>query len=422
MRFRLLFTLGLLAFLWWLAGRPGADALMALVEGTANRPQTPQAAGARPVVVLSPGAGWWSTDARQVDPGPENAGLAEKDVALDVSQQAQSILARCPLDVRLTRAGDDTQHTLANVYEIVNADHPALAVAVHVTGADAPSGVQAFYTVRGVDDANSRRLAAGLAGAVAARLALPDLGTQPETASSNGGLYIHPGQAPAALLDLGSLGADASALRNRRRDFARAVSEAVLDYFSLPAACADGLQLPNPAGLVAVTFPDQALSRDLTIENDGLTDWDPARYSLAAAGDSYGAAPAYALPAPTAPGQTTTWALPARAPASAGVYEQRWQLTRDGAPVGQEVSVFIVVVPPQAQGLKDRLDQQLAEWQAAGGAKMDDLIRQMQDEIKAWAVQQAQKQAAQCVGINGVLILASVVLAGRPNRKRGGRP
>jgi hypothetical protein len=296
---------------------------------------------------------------------------------------------------------------------VVNADHPALALAVHVAGGQAPSGASAYYTAGGADDAGSQRLAAGLTAAVAARLGVPNLGVRPETASPDGGLYIHPWQAPAALVELGSLRADASALRNRPREFARAIAQAVLNYFSLPAACADGLQLPNAAGLVAVVFPGQPLSQNLVVQNDGLTEWDPGRYALVAAGDVYGAAQSYALPAAVAPGQTATWALPAQAPTSAGVYQQRWQLNDGGAPVGGVVSVVIVVVPPEAQALKDKLDQQVAEFQAAGAARMDDLVQQMQAELRDWAVQQAQKQAAQCMGVNGVVLLGTAWLARR---------
>jgi len=368
-------------------------------------------------VVLSPGFGWWSADSKQIDPGPQSAGLVEKDVALDVAQQAQVILARCPLDVRLTRTGDDSQHTLANVYEIVNDDHPSLAVAVHTSDPTAPSGAAAFYTVQGEDDAGSQRLSADLTSAVAARLGLANLGAQPETASPTGGLYIHPWQAPSALVDLGSLGADASALRNHRRDFARAIAQAVLSYMSVPLDCADGLQLPNPASLVGVSFPNQPLSQNLTVQNDGMADWDPAHYTLVSAGDAYGAAVSYDLPATVAPGQTATWALPARAPTSAGVYEQRWQLDRDGAAVGPVIKVFIVVVPPEAQGLKDKLDQQVAVWQAAGSAKVDDMSKQMQAEIKDWAVQQAQKQAANCLGANGAVLLGVVWVANKRRRE-----
>src|SRR5207247_80376 len=164
MRLRVLFSLAVLAAVWWLAGRPGADLLMGFVEGTSSSAPRAEAAAGRPVVVLSPGYGWWSADSKQIDPGPQSAGLVAKDVALDVTQQAQEILARCPLDVRLTRTGDDSQHTLANVHEIVNDDHPSLAVAVHTSDPAAPSGAAAYYTVDGEDDAGSQRLSAALAG------------------------------------------------------------------------------------------------------------------------------------------------------------------------------------------------------------------------------------------------------------------
>jgi len=47
---------------------------------------------------------------------------------------------------------------------------------------------------------------------------------------------------------------------------------------------------------------------------------------------------------------------------------------------------------------------------------MDDLIQQMQAEIRDWAVQQAQKQAAQCLGVNGVLLVGAVLLAAKKKR------
>jgi hypothetical protein len=80
--------------------------------------------------------------------------------------------------------------------------------------------------------------------------------------------------------------------------------------------------------------------------------------------------------------------------------------------VGDSVVVLLVVVPPEAQALKDKLDQQVAEWQAAGAAKMDDLIRQMQQELAAWAQQEAEKQAAKCVGVNGGLMIGVIMVVG----------
>jgi N-acetylmuramoyl-L-alanine amidase len=426
MRFRAAIALALLAGLWWLVARPsrGAAALGALAGQEAGGPAAepvgasgpagPDGASERPVVVLSPGHGWWAAGAEQIDPGDTGAGLTEKDVALDVAQQAQALLARCGVAATLTRTGDDAEHTLASVHELVNAQQPRLAVAVHTAGSDAPSGVMTWHTVGGWDDAGSQRLAERLRTTVAARLGLPAYGPLPETASNGGGLYIHPWQAPAALVELGSLGADAEALRNRSREFARAITQAVLDELGLPATCADGTQLSGWP--VAVTFPGEAVSANLALVNDGLLPWDPAAMLLTSVGEAYGAAAAYPLPAVVQPGESATWAIPARAPQAAGVHEQRWQLTTLGAdgqprPVGEVVRVIIVVVPPQAEALKDKLDQQIAEWKAAGEAKADELIQHLKDEIKAWAVAEAERQAAKCIGMNGLLLGAVVMIA-----------
>ena len=411
MRIRLLLGLAVLAGVWWFVVRPGGAAAKA---GPDSGP-----AGDKTVVVLSPGHGWWSTDSQSIDPGATGAGLAEKDVALDVTQQAQRLLDRCPVQARLTRTGDDKNHTLANVHELVNADKPALAVAVHVAAAGAPSGPAAWYTVGGQDDAGSQRLAATLTTVVAGRVGLPNQGIQPETGSPNGGLYIHPWQAPAVLLDLGSLGADSELLRNQRAEFGRALAQGVLAYLGLPGDCADGALTEGEAGLVSVSFPNEPVSLNLSLTNDGLGGWGPEQYRLVSVGERYGAAAEYRLPAAVAPGESATWALPARAPKQAGVYEQRWQLMRGDTRVGDEVRLLIVVAPPQAQVLKDKLDQQVAEWKAAGAAKVDDLVEQMKRELKDWALQEAERQASKCIGLNSAVMVGILALvAGKKKRRR----
>lgn len=431
MRMRVVAAVALAAGLWWLLGRPagGAAALAAVTElaGTGTRLAAKASAGAeglaeaeaRPVVVISPGHGWWSAGADAVDPGDTGAGLVEKDVALDVAVQAREILTRCAIEVRLTRSGDDPEHTLAGVHELVNAERPRLALALHTSDTATTSGVAAWHTVGGWDDAGSQRLAERLAAAVAGRLALANRGVLPETAS--GGLYIHPWQAPAVLVELGSLGADSEALRDRRRDLARAVAEAVLAELGYPAACAN---LARVSGWpVAVGFPGDALNTNLTLINDGLQPWTADTFTLRSAGEAYGAAASFPLPALVAPGESVTWAIPARAPDSAGVYEQRWQLTTTG-PDGQAVtieagaSVTLAVVPPQAQELKERLDREVAELKAAGEARADEMVQDLKEEITAWAMAETRRQAARCLGVNGALALAGAGLAAGRKRRR----
>lgn len=432
MRLRAGFFLAMMAGLWWLVGRPGAAVLAAAVGLSESHAAPVRAPGADPapasdpatwpVVVLSPGNGWWSANAGAVDTGDTGGGLVEKDVTLDLAQQTQALLARCPVQVALARTADDPDHPFASVHEVVNALQPDLALAIHVRGVDAPSGVVAWQTVGGWDDAGSQRLAEQAAAAVSKWLGVARAGPLPETASDTSGLYIHPWQAPAALVEVGSLGADNEALRTQSRTYARALAEAVLTDLGLPLTCAGGAPLQGWA--VAVAFPGEAVSANLTLTNDGLLPWQPGQVWLASAGEAYGAAAEYALPAAVAPGETATWALPARAPDGAGVYEQRWQLvTGDpAAPValGEPVSVAIVVVPEQAQALKTKLDQKVAEVKAAGAAKADALVDELKTEIKAWAVAEAQRQATQCLGVNGAVMVLGVGLAVSGSRKRRG--
>jgi hypothetical protein len=195
----------------------------------------------------------------------------------------------------------------------------------------------------------------------------------------------------------------------------RAVAVAVLDELGLPATCADGMAVKGwPA---AVGFPDEAVSANLTLVNDGLRAWDPAVMWLEARGETYGAAGRYALPAVVAPGEAATWAIPARAPKGAGVHEQRWQLMTWGpggeaVAVGEAAAVLVVVAPPEAQALREKLDQQMAEWKAAGEAKAEELVEVMKDEIAAWAKAEAERQVVRCMGMNGAVALALVATWG----------
>lgn len=435
MRLRAGFFLALVAGLWWVVGRPGAAVLAAAVRfsqglpagaaapapGAAANTGPAAAPGDWPVVVLSPGHGWWSANAGAVEVGNTGSGLVEKDVTLDVALQTQALLARCPVVAQLTRTGDDAEHALAGVHELVNALEPDLALALHTRSFDAPGGVVTWQTVGGWDDAGSQRLAEQVAAAVSARLGVSRAGPVPETASdTGGGLYIHPWQAPAALVELGSLGADAEALRDRRRDYARALTEAVLAQLGLGRECAEAA--PMSGWAVAVAFPDEAVSANLTLTNDGLTAWELGQVWLEAVGETYGAAATYALPAAVGVGEAASWALPARAPLRAGLYEQRWQLMSTGlGALGEEVKVVVVVVPAEAQALKDKLDRQVEAWKAAGEAKADEMADQLKEEVKAWAVAEAQRQATRCLGVNGALMLAGVGLAVGGGRRWGQR-
>ena len=84
---RILLVLAAAGGLWWLLRAGTGTALLAAV-GVGDEAAKSQDAlsGPRPVVVLSPGSGWWSESAGAIDPGDQAGGLSEKDVALDVAR------------------------------------------------------------------------------------------------------------------------------------------------------------------------------------------------------------------------------------------------------------------------------------------------------------------------------------------------
>lgn len=204
-----------------------------------------------PLIILSPGHGWAASAGGPIDSGAVRGDLIEKDINLDVARLTRTRLARCPVTVMLTRTGDDANHTLEDVDEIVNFYQPALGVSIHSNASNNPaaSGTEAWYTVDGVsgNGTQSQHLAALLADQVATDLALTNHGSKPETANRLGGLYIHWWQAPSALVELAYLDGDDELLRHRRADFASAVARALLAYLNLPTDCLDS-SVPGTPG------------------------------------------------------------------------------------------------------------------------------------------------------------------------------
>jgi N-acetylmuramoyl-L-alanine amidase len=372
------------------------------------------AQAARPVVVLSPGHGWLLNG--QVDPGATNGDLVEKDLTLDVAKQAREFLSRCPVDVYLTRESDAPNTTLEDVDEIVNGHHPTVAVSIHVNENSPASGTEAWHTVGGYDDTESKRLSQLLADEIALRFGIENRGIKSENANRHGGLYIHWWNAPSSLVELAFIGGDAELLRERRRDFARAVAKAILDYLDVPAACAD--MAVSKTFALAIYFPGEQQTNQVSLQNDGLAIWDSGDYVLENSGETYGADASYALPASTTSGETVTWEIPATAPTTAGVYQQVWQLKRSGEVVGPEVSVVLIVVPKEAQELKERIERQIQEWREQGERELQKLLEDIQREIVEWVQREIERQIG-CPPCAFIGLAVTALVWGRRRKGQG---
>jgi len=372
-------------------------------------PEIAVAQESRPVVVLDPGHGWGNASGK-IDPGAVSGDLVEKDIALDVARHARAFLNRCPVDVYLTREGDDPGHTLFDVDEIVNSHQPTVGISIHANSAGASAtGAEGWYTVGGYDDTASQQLAALLSASVATHFSIPDRGAKPETSNRHGGLYIHHWHAPSALVEIGFLQGDAALLRERRPDFGRAIAQATLVYLGLPATCADAAVSSDLA--VAAYFPgDTKVINQVNLLNDGLGTWQVDNYTLKNVRNQYGAETDYPLPTATAVGEIVSWEIPATAPSRPGIYRQVWQLRRGNDAVGPEVAVVLIVVPEEARELKEDIERQIEEWRERGEEELEEWIDELEEEAIEWATREIQRQAEQCLGPN-VMIVGLVVSA-----------
>lgn len=192
----------------------------------------------RPIVVLNPGHGT-VIDSGKIDPGAVSGSLLEKDINLEVAQKTKALLSNCPLDVYLTRNGDDHVNQLTGIKKIVNDLNPSIGIAIHTNsaGSGSPSGTEAWSTVGGNNDSESKRLGGILASQISSVLGIKNYGVKLETSNRHGGLYIHGWNAPASLIELGYLQGDKDALTNRRDDFANAIAIGILQYFSISKDC-----------------------------------------------------------------------------------------------------------------------------------------------------------------------------------------
>ena len=370
----------------------------------------------RPVVVLSPGHGL-NEGAGVIDPGAVKGDLTEKDINLEVAQDAQTYLARCPLDVSLTRTGDDPNHRPGDLAGIVNSRNPSLAVAIH-TAARSPkkSGAQGWYTAGGFDDKNSRKLAGLLSASVKNWLSIPDAGDQPETKAQSGQLEIHDWKTAAVLVEIGDISADTGVLTTRRHDFGRAIASAVLDYLGLPLTCADGIA--SPSIIIGTYFPADSGTNEIRLTNDGLVDWSVGKVQLQNVSGLYGAKKVYPLVKDTPVGKEAAWQVALSVPATPGVYQQVWQVQRGSQPAGGKITAYLVVLPQGAKDLKEKIDQDIQNLQQQSQEEAQKYIDQLKQQVAEWITQQIGHQIGHCFGGQALVGAVAVTFGARVWRKR----
>lgn len=184
-------------------------------------------------VTLDPGHGWSDSG------GASANGMLERVISLDIANLIKPILEEAGIEVSMTRIGDEPTLPLSTAAIRANQFQADIVVSIH-TNAGGGTGTESCFTVGKSTSSESRRLASLLTQRVSTQLDLNLRGDFPENHPTRCGrgrpqLYIHDMNPPATIIETafidGALDNDVAKLRDRRADFANAISQAIFDYF-----------------------------------------------------------------------------------------------------------------------------------------------------------------------------------------------
>lgn len=169
-------------------------------------------------IIIDPGHGGY-------DPGAQNNGIYEKDIALDVSKRVKKHLEKAGFYVILTREQDKTI-SLKERVDLTNKENPDLFLSIHVNASRNPE-------IRGVEthwySMKSRPLAMHVQENLTHRVVIPDRGLK------NSRFYVlRNTRVPAVLAEIGYMSNEIEFYQllteERKEASARAIAEGIINY------------------------------------------------------------------------------------------------------------------------------------------------------------------------------------------------
>ncbi len=178
-------------------------------------------------IIIDPGHGGY-------DPGAQNNGIFEKDIALDVSKRVKKYLEEAGFYVILTREQDKTV-SLKDRVDLTNKENPDLFLSIHVNASRNPTirGVEThWYTMK------SRPLAMQVQEQMTNRVVIPDRGLK------NSRFYVlRNTKVPAVLAEIGYMSNEIEFYQlqteERKEASARAIAEGIINYIKAKSSGSD---------------------------------------------------------------------------------------------------------------------------------------------------------------------------------------
>ena len=197
--------------------------------------QQPMSVSQHIIVGLDPGHGWGDSKT-----GATGNGLVEKDLNLEIALLTKQILENSSIEVVMTREGDSYDKSLTEAAVTMNKAGVDLVVSIHTnSGGVNASCTEACVTEGKNTDTQSQEIAQLLTESISTTLSIPNLGISPEVGNSgcgrHGRLYIHDMNAPSTIIETGFLSnpTQAELLKSRKKDFAQAIAQAIMNYFGV---------------------------------------------------------------------------------------------------------------------------------------------------------------------------------------------
>lgn len=175
----------------------------------------------------------------------------------------------------------------------------------------------------------------------------------------------------------------------------RAVGEALLIFASVAREW--DATPANPSDF-AVSDPGKPVTLNLTFTNTGTRAWNTPDLAVVNVNNQPLGANSTQRVGGTrqiVTGGKLPLTISLQAPANPGLYTSEWQLKSNDQLLGTKVTFYVIVLPPEAKDLREKIQQEIDQWRKSGEQKVDELLRQIQQQVKDWLAKQGQDLAKQ---------------------------
>lgn len=174
-----------------------------------------------------------------------------------------------------------------------------------------------------------------------------------------------------------------------------------------------------------VVLPGEAAQFALQVQNTGAIPWTGDSFVLKGDTANPAGVPSdLPLLGTTAPGAIASWDLLFRVSGAPGLRTVRYQMQHNSEPFGDVITGYVIVLPEELRDLEADIREQIDQWIQQGNQAIDDLMRDILQQIQEALEQQASNFLEELLsGCTGSISLAgfaiAVVIFGR--RARSGR-